>query len=137
MHGDLGLERQGVGRWDTLGRRPTLFSERRRTERIPVRLAFDVYDRGRYLGRFWTRDVSPEGLFLHTEAPESLRRTILSLRFCADGVQRCLRGTAVHAIPGEGVGVQIAVWRQAGRADHYAYHQLIDTHGQAPRINAA
>jgi hypothetical protein len=76
--------------------------------------------------------VSREGLFLHTEAAESMGRTILSLRFCVDGVERCLRGTAVHGVPGEGVGIQLAVWRPSERADHYAYRQLIDTHTQVP-----
>lgn len=106
--------------------RPSVRWERRRTERIPVRLAFDVYDRGRHLGRFWTRDVSQEGIFLNAECPDALRDTILSLRFCAGGLTCCLRGTAVRGIPGEGVGIQLAFWRASDHADYRAYRQLIN-----------
>ncbi len=127
MNGEQGVEPNCVGRWGRQRRRRPASPERRRTERLPIRVAFDVYDRCRYLGRFWTRDLSQEGLFLHTESAEPLWRTILSLRFCANGVERCLRGTAVHGIPGEGVGIQLAFWRPSDHADHCAYRQLITT----------
>lgn len=131
MNGESRLEPPCVRRWDPMVYRQSLPRERRRSERVPVSLAFDVYDRCRYLGRFWTRDVSQEGLFLNAKCADTMRNTILSLRFCADGVERCLRGTAVHGVPGEGVGIQLAFWRQRDHADHCAYRQLISTDSPA------
>lgn len=128
MDGELRPEAQCNGRWGAQSHRQPAPSERRRSERVAVSLAFDVYDRCRYLGRFWTRDVSQEGLFLKAPFTEYLERTILSLRFCADGVERCLRGTAVHGIPGQGVGIQLAFWRPSDHADHCAFRQLIHIH---------
>lgn len=125
MNGQQTIEPQGVGRWALKRHRGPTTTERRRTERIPVRLAFDVYDPFRYVGRFWSRDLSKEGLFLDAKPTDPLTNTILSLRFVADGMERRLRGTAVHGVPGEGVGIQLAVWRRADQADHRAYRQLL------------
>lgn len=132
MDGESRPQPQYNGRWRTQPHRQLAPRERRRSERVPISLAFDVYDRCRYLGRFWTRDVSQEGLFLKAPFTECLERTILSLRFCADGVERCLRGTAVHGIPGQGVGIQLAFWRLSDHADHCAFRQLVRGHSPAP-----
>jgi hypothetical protein len=99
--------------------------ERRHRGRIPLCLAFDVSDGGRYLGRFWTRDVSQEGLFLKADDPDCLSDRILSLRFHADGVERCLRGIAIRRVQGQGVGIQIAFWRHGDDEAYAAYRQLI------------
>lgn len=128
------LEPQCIGRCGPRPYRQPAPSERRRSERVPVSLAFDVYDRCRYLGRFWSRDLSQEGVFLKAPFTESLERTILSLRFWADGVERSLRGTAVHGIPGQGVGIQLAFWRPSDHVDHCAFRQLIQIH--SPTLQA-
>ena len=99
--------------------------ERRRRERIALRLAFDVFGGRRYLGRFWTRDVSQEGLFLNADNPDDLSNTILSLRFQADGVDYCLRGIAIRRVQGQGAGIQLAFWRHGDDDAYAAYRQLI------------
>ncbi len=104
--------------------------ERRRSTRLPLRLAVEVYDSSRHLGRFWTHDVSQEGMFLNLDRTDLLRRTILRLAFDAEGVTCFLRGAAVREIRGEGVGIQLAFWRHGDEAAHAAYRELI----AAPRI---
>ncbi len=99
--------------------------ERRRRERIPLCLAFDVFGGGRYLGRFWSRDVSQEGLFLKADDPDCLSDTILSLRFLAGGVEYRLRGAAIRRVEGQGVGIQLAFWRHADDDAYAAYRKLI------------
>lgn len=109
--------------------------ERRRTGRVQVRLAFDVYERERYLGRFWSRDLSQEGLFLETGTAAPLLRRILSLHFRADGVERQVRGTTIHEVPGAGVGIQLAFWRSDDQADQSAYRRLISNEAAADGVN--
>jgi hypothetical protein len=99
--------------------------ERRRCERIPVCLAFEVFYGGRFLGRFWTRVVSQEGLFLKADDPDCLSGTILSLRFHADGVEYRLRGIAIRRVPGQGAGIQLAFWRHGDDDAYAAYRKLI------------
>lgn len=99
--------------------------ERRRRERIPMCLAFKVYDGGRHLGRFWTRDVSQEGLFLKADDPDCLSNTILSLRFQTNGVEHRLRGIAIRRVQGQGAGIQLAFWRHADDDAYAAYRKLI------------
>jgi hypothetical protein len=99
--------------------------ERRRRERIALRLAFDVFGGGRYLGRFWTRDVSQEGLFLQTDNPDCLSDTILRLGFHAGGVEHGLRGIAIRRVQGQGAGIQLAFWRHVDDDAYAAYRKLI------------
>lgn len=99
--------------------------ERRRCERVPVCLAFDVFGVGRYLGRFWSRDVSQEGLFLKAADSDRLSGTILSLRFQTGGVEHRLRGTAIRRVQGQGAGIQLAFWRHADDDAYAAYRKLI------------
>ena len=99
--------------------------ERRRRVRVALRLAFEVFSRDRYLGRFWTRDVSQEGLFLEVNDPEGLSGTLLSLCFRAAGVEHRLRGIAIRKVQGKGVGIQLAFWRQADDDAFAAYRKLI------------
>jgi hypothetical protein len=99
--------------------------ERRRCERVPVCLAFDVFGGGRYLGRFWSRDVSQEGLFLKADDPDRLSGTILSLRFQTNGVEHRLRGIALRRVQGQGAGIQLAFWRHADDDAYAAYRKLI------------
>ena len=94
---------------------------RRRSERRTACLPFDVSCRGRPLGRFWTRNLSQEGLFLSTGSREGFDEAILDLRFQVAGVEHCLRGIVVHRIQGQGVGIQLAYWREKSRAAHSAY----------------
>jgi len=98
---------------------------RRRSARVPVHLAFDVYLRQARLGTFWTQNVSQEGLFLGTSSPGRFASGVLDLRFLADGSEHRLRGIAVHQAPGKGVGVQIAYWRKDDRLAHQAYLGVI------------
>jgi hypothetical protein len=98
---------------------------RRRRERFPLSLAFDVFGGGRYLGRFWSRDVSQEGLFLMAADPDCLSGTILSLRFRADGVEHRLRGTAIRRVQGQGVGIALAFWRHGDDDAYAAYRKLL------------
>ena len=98
---------------------------RRRSSRVPVYLAFDVYLRHAHLGRFWTQNVSQEGLFLGTSSLGQLAGGVLDLLFHADGSEHRLRGIAVHQTPGKGVGVQIAYWRKDDRLAHQAYLSII------------
>jgi hypothetical protein len=98
---------------------------RRRSSRVPVHLAFDVYLRHARLGRFWTRNVSQEGLFLGTSSPGHFPSGVLDLLFHADGSEHRLRGIAVHKTPGQGVGVQIAYWRKDDHRAHQAYLGVI------------
>ena len=99
--------------------------ERRRRERIPACLAFDVFDRRRYLGRFWTRDVSQEGLFLKADDSTRLSDTIVRLRFQAQGVEHCLRGITIRRVQGQGAGIQLAFWRRGDDDAFAAYRKLI------------
>jgi hypothetical protein len=99
--------------------------ECRRSPRIPVHLIFDVYLRHSRLGRFWSQNVSQEGLFLGTRTPESFAGGVLDLVFHADGSEHRLRGIAVHQAPGKGVGIQIAYWRKDDRLAHQAYLSVI------------
>jgi len=98
----------------------------RHRKRVPTRLPFDVYDRTRHLGRFWTCNVSQEGLFLKTVATDCLRG-ILDLRFQADGLEHRLRGVVVHRVHEQGVGLQLAFWRNGDRVAHKAYLQISGT----------
>jgi hypothetical protein len=88
-------------------------------------LTFDVYGGNRYLGRFWSRDVSQEGLFLKADDPDCLSGTILSLRFLAGGGEYRLRGTAIRRVQGQGAGIQLAFWRHADDDAYAAYRKLI------------
>lgn len=99
---------------------------RRRSCRVPVRLAFDVCLGRERLGRYWTHNVSQEGIFLGTSSPSCFTRCILDLLFDADGSEHRLRGIVVHQAPGRGVGVQLAYWRKGDRLAHLAYLRLID-----------
>ena len=99
--------------------------ERRRCERIPLSLAFDVYDGGRHLGRFWTRDLSQDGLFLKAHDPNCLTNTILSLRFHADGMEYCVRGIGIRRVHRQGAGIQLAFWRHGDEDAYAAYRKLI------------
>jgi hypothetical protein len=99
--------------------------ECRRRERIALRLAFDVFGGGRYLGRFWSRDVSQEGLFLKAPDPDCLSGTILSMRFQTGGVEHRLRGTAIRRVQGQGAGIQLAFWRHGDDEAYAAYRKLI------------
>jgi len=96
---------------------------RRRSERIATRLPFDVYCRGRRLGRFWTRNASREGIFLGTGSYEYPADAILDLRFQVDGVEHCLRGTVAHHVQGQGIGIQLAYWRKGDLPAYSAYLQ--------------
>lgn len=95
------------------------------SERIPLRMAVQIYDTYGYVGLFWTDDVSAEGLFLHASVTDRLKSTILRLRFDHNGASLLLRGTAVREVPGQGVGVQLAFWRCGDEAAHAAYRELI------------
>ena len=106
--------------------------ERRRSARLPLRLAVEVYDASHHLGRFWTHDVSQEGMFLKLDRTDLLRRTILRLGFDAQGVTCFLRGAPVREIRGEGVGIQLAFWRHGDEAAHAAYRELIAAPHFAP-----
>lgn len=106
--------------------------ERRRSARIPLRLAVEAYDASHYLGRFWTHDVSQEGVFLRTDRTDRLRGTILRLWFETDGVACSLRGAAVREVEGQGVGVQLAYCRPGDEAAHAAYRKLIAAPFVAP-----
>lgn len=110
--------------------------ERRRSARIPLRMAVVVYDAYGYVGLFWTDDVSKEGLFLHADVTDRLKSTILRLRFDQDGASLLLRGTAVREDPGQGVGVQLAFWRRGDEAAHAAYRELIERSGRSDIANA-
>lgn len=103
--------------------------DRRRSARIGLRLALDVYDPNQFLGRYWTADLSQEGLFLRADRADHLTNTILRLRFEADDGPFCLRGAAVREVRGQGVGVQLAFWRRGDGSAHSAYRHLIDHHG--------
>ena len=98
--------------------------DRRRSTRTALRVAVKVYDSRRFLGRYWTGDLSQEGLFLHADRTDHLTNTILRLRFADDGAF-CLRGAAVREVRGQGVGVQLAFWRRGDDSAHAAYRQLI------------
>lgn len=110
--------------------------ERRRSARIPLRMAVEVEDAHGYIGLFWTDDVSKEGLFLHAGVTDRLKSTILRIRFERDGASLLLRGTAVREVPGEGVGVQLAFWRRGDEAAHAAYRELIEHRGRSDIANA-
>ena len=99
---------------------------RRRSCRIPVRLAFDVYLGRVRLGRYWTHNVSQGGLFLGTPSPGCFTRGVLDLLFYADGSEHRLRGIVVHQAPGRGVGIQLAYWRKGDRPAHQVYLRVID-----------
>jgi len=114
----------GSMRKDETGRQGTDLMNRRRSKRAPARVPFDLYCRARRLGRFWTSNLSQEGLFLHTGAIERLDAAILDLRFRANGAEYRLRGIVVHQIQGQGIGIQLAYWRTGDRPAHAAYLQL-------------
>ena len=99
--------------------------ERRRCDRAPLALAFDVFGGGRYLGRFWSRDVSQEGLFMKAADPDRLSGAILTLRFQTGGVEHRLRGTAIRRVQGQGAGIQLAFWRHGDDDAYAAYRKLI------------
>lgn len=103
--------------------------DRRRSARIRLCLALEVYDPNRFLGRYWTADMSQEGLFLYADRMDHLTNTILRLRFDADDGAFCLRGAAVREVQGQGVGVQLAFWRRGDGSAHAAYRRLMDRHG--------
>ena len=94
---------------------------RRRSARTAACLPFDVYCHSRRLGRFWTRNVSQEGLFLSTGSIEGFNNAILELRFRSKGLHHCLRGVVVQQIRGKGVGIQLSYWRRDARPAHLAY----------------
>lgn len=98
--------------------------DHRRSERITARVPFDVYCRTHRLGRFWTQDLSQEGLFLTGVSIESRNDAILELRFEAKGVEHSFRGIVVHHRRGQGVGIQLAYWRMDDRLAHLAYCQF-------------
>jgi len=108
------------------------YLERRQSERIPIRLAFDVHVRFRYVGRYWSSDASHDGVFLEADDADPLMGTILHLHFDAEGTEQCLQGIAVRAVQGEGVGVQLAIWRSADRAAYASLLRLIGTRYRAP-----
>jgi hypothetical protein len=108
------------------------YLERRHSERIPIRLAFDVYVRFRYVGRYWSSDASHDGVFLKADDADPLMGTILNLHFNAEGTEQCLQGIAVRAVQGKGVGVQLAIWRSADRAAYASFLRLIGTRYRAP-----
>jgi hypothetical protein len=99
--------------------------DRRRSNRIPARLPFELYTARRPLGRFWSGNVSQEGLFLETPSPETLDSGILGLRFEVGRSGYDLRGRVVYRVPGEGIGIQLAYWRNADRPAHQAYLRVI------------
>lgn len=99
--------------------------EQRRSLRTAARLPFELYAGGRSLGRFWSGNVSQEGLFLETTSPEALASGILGLRFEAGGSRHDLRGRVVYRVPGEGIGIQLAYWRNGDRPAHQAYLRAI------------
>jgi len=101
---------------------------RRRNERTTQRVPFDVYYRARRLGRFWTCNVSQEGLFLSTGSVECLSGAILDLRFQVEAQEQKLRGVVVHHVKGRGVGIQLAYWRAGDRLSHREYLRLIKPH---------
>lgn len=107
--------------------------DRRRSARIRLRLALDVYDPNQFLGRYWTADLSQEGLFLNADRTDHLTNTILRLGFDADDGAFCLRGAAVREVRGQGVGVQLAFWRRGDGSAHAAYRRLIDHHGRCAK----
>ncbi len=94
---------------------------RRRSECRVACLPFDVYCRARPLGRFWTNNLSQEGLFLSTVSDQDLDGAILDLHFQVAGVEHCLRGIVADRIQGQGVWIQLAYWRKGSRAAHSAY----------------
>jgi hypothetical protein len=94
---------------------------RRRSERRVACLPFDVYSRARPLGRFWTSNLSQEGLFLNTASDQDLDDAILDLHFQVAGVEHCLRGIVADRIQGQGVWIELAYWRAGSRAAHSAY----------------
>jgi hypothetical protein len=99
--------------------------ERRRSPRASARLPFELYAGGRSIGRFWSGNVSQEGLFLETTSPDALASGILGLRFEAGGSDHDLRGRVVYRVPGEGIGIQLAYWRSGDRLAHQAYLRAI------------
>jgi hypothetical protein len=98
---------------------------RRQSFRVPGHLAFDVYLGHARLGRFWTHNVSQEGMFLGTSSPKGLTGGVLDLRFHADGSEHRLRGIVVHQASGKGVGIQLAYWRKDDRPSHLAYLRVV------------
>jgi hypothetical protein len=96
---------------------------RRRSERIATRLPFEVYCRGRRLGRFWTRNASRAGIFLGTGSYEYPAAAILELRFQVNGMEYCLRGTVAQHVQGQGIGMQRAYWRKGDLQAYSAYLQ--------------
>lgn len=108
------------------------YLERRQSERVPIRLAFDVYVRFRYVGRYWSSDASHDGVFLEAGDSGPLKGTILNLHFKAEGTERCLQGIAVRSVQGKGVGVQLAVWRAADQTAYASFQRLIGARHRAP-----
>ena len=126
MHPRLSAEARG-----DLEPFPLALRDRRRSTRIPLRLAVEVYDLRHFLGRYWIADLSQEGLFLRAERTDRLANTILRLCFAADGIVCSLRGAAVREVLGQGVGIQLAFWRRGDDHAHAAYRRIINRHGHS------
>ena len=97
----------------------------RHRERKTVFLPFNVYSRSRYLGTFFSRNVSQEGLFLNMESDEFPTDDFVDLQFRVNGVGYFVRGMVAHQIQGQGVGILLAYWRTEDFLAHGAYRQYI------------
>jgi hypothetical protein len=74
-----GAERLLGGRWEQHGRGVEM--EHRYHARMPVRMAVDVYIRKRHLGRFETRNIDLEGLFVEGKTSELRQNDVVELVF--------------------------------------------------------
>ncbi len=57
--------------------------------RTRLRLPVMVYKQGRFIGRFETRDVDPEGAFIEMQMTDLEPNDIVELNFLVRGGERC------------------------------------------------
>jgi hypothetical protein len=91
--------------------------EHRYSPRVEGALDVELSCRGRHLGRYQTRNISFEGMFLETGPVDLEPNDFLDLRLKAKGRSHSMRGFVVHRSC-DGVGVMVV-------GEHLGYCRLI------------
>jgi hypothetical protein len=91
--------------------------EHRYSPRVEGALDVEISCRGRHLGRYQTRNISFDGMFLETGAVDLEPNDFLGLRLKAKGQSHRMRGFVVHRSR-DGVGVMVV-------GEHLGYCRLI------------
>ena len=75
--------------------------------RLPLRVSVEVSKRGRFLGRYFTRDMNAESVFIETRMANLNANDILELTFIFPGAEHrdCTLLAVVARIGAEGAGL--------------------------------